>query len=73
MKKKTYILPQTKVIWYGLDENFMGNVGGMDGTSNPANPNLPNDNWVKEDGGLDDDMWSENALPATGSLWDNVW
>ena len=68
--KRTYIQPLTRVVLYGLDVDLAWNGGGMDGTSGGGGLD---ENWVKEEGDLDDDMWSENSFPSSGGVWDNVW
>ena len=68
--KRTYIQPLTRVVLYGLDGDLAWNGGGMDGTSGGGGLD---ENWVKEEGDLDDGMWSEDDLPTTGNLWDNAW
>ncbi len=68
--KKTYTKPETRVVWLGLIENVLENVGGFDTHSQRAHPNAPGENWVKGERDWSDDV----SLQAySTNLWDDEW
>ena len=69
--KKTYIQPEVKVVWLGLLENVLDNIGGHDihsiGQGTP-----PTEGWAK--GEVNWSNGSEDTdMPTSPDLWADEW
>ena len=69
--KKTYTKPETRVVWLGLIENVLENVGGLDSHSCPGTTTDPNEgSWVKGERDWSDDVSLQASFT---NLWDDEW
>ncbi len=73
--KRPYIAPTTRWVWIGLDKKIaQANLGGQGAGSQFGGGVDDDDVFVREEGDIDEGMWTSDAgWASSGGVWDNAW